>query len=139
MSDWTWEYVPDAANVVGGLTGPGAGRAAVPDRRLAIDFVSGPPGIAALLRTGLLEGPFSTASLPLDIGYSENIPAHIRRAVALRDRAAPGPAAAGPPRSAMCTMSCTRRTAARPALTHVFYCASFTTTSVSTGGAGRSS
>jgi hypothetical protein len=20
MSDWTWEYVPDAANVVGGLT-----------------------------------------------------------------------------------------------------------------------
>ncbi|HMD94673.1 MAG TPA: DUF222 domain-containing protein, partial [Trebonia sp.] len=54
--------------------------------RLAIDFVSGPPGIAALLRTGLLEGPFNTASLPLDIGYSENIPAHIRRAVALRDQ-----------------------------------------------------
>jgi hypothetical protein len=54
--------------------------------RLAIDFVSGPPGIAALLRTGLLDGPFTTASLPLDIGYSENIPAHIRRAVALRDR-----------------------------------------------------
>lgn len=22
MSDWTWEYVPDAANVVGGLTQP---------------------------------------------------------------------------------------------------------------------
>ena len=20
MSDWTWEYVPDAANVIGGLT-----------------------------------------------------------------------------------------------------------------------
>ena len=54
--------------------------------RLAIDFVSGPPGIAALLRTGLLEGPFSTASLPLDIGYSDSIPAHIRRAVALRDQ-----------------------------------------------------
>jgi hypothetical protein len=54
--------------------------------RLAIDFVSGPPGIAALLRTGLLDGPFSTASLPLDIGYSDNIPAHIRRAVALRDQ-----------------------------------------------------
>ena len=54
--------------------------------RLAIDFVSGPPGIAALLRTGLLDGPFSTASLPLDIGYSDSIPAHIRRAVALRDR-----------------------------------------------------
>jgi hypothetical protein len=54
--------------------------------RLAIDFVSGPPGIAALLRTKLLDGPFTTASLPLDIGYSDNIPAHIRRAVALRDR-----------------------------------------------------
>jgi HNH endonuclease len=54
--------------------------------RLAIDFVSGPPGIAALLRTRLLDGPFTTASLPLDIGYSENIPAHIRRAVALRDQ-----------------------------------------------------
>ena len=54
--------------------------------RLAIDFVSGPPGIAALLRTGLLDGPFSTASLPLDIGYSDSIPAHIRRAVALRDQ-----------------------------------------------------
>jgi hypothetical protein len=22
MSDWTWEYVPDAANIVGGLTRP---------------------------------------------------------------------------------------------------------------------
>ena len=54
--------------------------------RLAIDFVSGPPGIAALLRTGLLDGPFTTASLPLDIGYSDSIPAHIRRAVALRDQ-----------------------------------------------------
>ena len=54
--------------------------------RLAIDFVSGPPGIAALLRTGLLHGPFTTASQPLDIGYSDSIPAHIRRAVALRDQ-----------------------------------------------------
>jgi hypothetical protein len=54
--------------------------------KLAIDFVSGPPGIAALLRTGLLDGPFNTPSLPLDIGYADNIPAHIRRAVALRDQ-----------------------------------------------------
>ncbi len=54
--------------------------------RLAIDFVSGPPGIAALLRTRLLQPPFTTASLPLDIGYSDSIPAHIRRAVALRDQ-----------------------------------------------------
>ncbi len=35
---------------------------------LAIDFVSGPAGIAALLRTRLLEPPYNTVSLPLDIG-----------------------------------------------------------------------
>ena len=54
--------------------------------RLAIDFVSGPSGIAGYLRTGLLAPPFNTPSLPLDIGYSESIPAHIRRAVLLRDK-----------------------------------------------------
>src|SRR5215469_2477233 len=61
--------------------------------RLAIDFVSGPSGLAAALRTGLLTPPFNTPSLPLDIGYSETIPASIRRAVTLRDRhcAWPGP------------------------------------------------
>ena len=75
--------------------GPAAARALPPEAwaalryaiaRLAIDFVSGPPGIAALLRTRLLEPPFNTASLPLDIGYSDSVPAHIRRAVALRDQ-----------------------------------------------------
>jgi len=61
--------------------------------RLAIDFVSGPGGLAAALRTGLLTAPLNTPSLPLDIGYSESIPANIRRAVTLRDRhcAWPGP------------------------------------------------
>jgi hypothetical protein len=54
--------------------------------RLAVDLVSGPAGIAAVLRTGLLEHPWSTPSLPLDIGWSDTIPAHIRRAVRLRDR-----------------------------------------------------
>jgi Domain of unknown function (DUF222) len=54
--------------------------------RLAIDFVSGPSGIAAALRTGLLQPPFNTPSLPLDIGTSSTIPAHIRRAVILRDQ-----------------------------------------------------
>jgi Domain of unknown function (DUF222) len=52
--------------------------------RLAIDFVSGPGGIAAALRTGLLQPPFATPSLPLDIGWSESIPGHLRRAVQLR-------------------------------------------------------
>jgi Domain of unknown function (DUF222) len=54
--------------------------------RLAIDFVSGPDGIAAALRTGLLQPPLNTPSLPLDIGHSDTIPAHIRRAVIARDR-----------------------------------------------------
>jgi hypothetical protein len=54
--------------------------------RLAVDLVSGPAGIAAVLRQGLLDKPYSTPSLPLDIGYSHTIPAHIRRAVLLRDR-----------------------------------------------------
>jgi hypothetical protein len=54
--------------------------------RLAIDFVSGPSGLAARLRTTLLAPPYSTRSLPLDIGYSDSIPASIRRAVLLRDR-----------------------------------------------------
>ncbi|HEY2314731.1 MAG TPA: HNH endonuclease signature motif containing protein, partial [Streptosporangiaceae bacterium] len=54
--------------------------------RLAIDFVSGPAGLAGWLRTTLLAPPYSTPSLPLDIGYSDSIPASIRRAVLLRDR-----------------------------------------------------
>jgi hypothetical protein len=54
--------------------------------RLAIDFVSGPAGLAAALRTTLLAPPFNTPSLPLDIGHSDSIPASVRRAVQLRDR-----------------------------------------------------
>jgi hypothetical protein len=54
--------------------------------RLAIDYVSGPNGLASTLRTGLLQAPYNTPSLPLDIGYSDDIPAHIRRAVILRDK-----------------------------------------------------
>jgi len=54
--------------------------------RLAIDFVSGPGGLASALRTGLLERPYSTPSLPLDIGFSDSIPGQIRRAVMLRDQ-----------------------------------------------------
>jgi hypothetical protein len=59
--------------------------------RLAIDLVSGPSGVAAILRRGLLDKPYNTPSLPLDIGYSDTIPAHIRRAVQLRDRACAWP------------------------------------------------
>jgi hypothetical protein len=54
--------------------------------RLAVDLVSGPAGLASILRQNLLPRPWNTPSLPLDIGYSRSIPGHIRRAVALRDR-----------------------------------------------------
>jgi hypothetical protein len=54
--------------------------------RLAADFLSGPNGLGAVLRTGLLPAPYNTPSLPIDIGYSDTIPAHIRRAVLLRDK-----------------------------------------------------
>jgi Domain of unknown function (DUF222)/HNH endonuclease len=53
----------------------------------AIRLLSGPSGLAAWLRTGTLTGPVAGLSLPLDIGTAtETIPAHIRRAVARRDR-----------------------------------------------------
>src|SRR3984957_18814807 len=68
--------------------------------RLAVEFVSGPGGLAAALRTGLLEHPFSTPSLPLDIGYADSIPGHIRRAVILRDRHCAWPGGCDRPASA---------------------------------------
>jgi hypothetical protein len=54
--------------------------------RLAIDFVSGPHGVAAVLRRGLLEHPWNVPSQPLDIGYADSIPSSVRRAVTIRDR-----------------------------------------------------
>jgi Domain of unknown function (DUF222) len=60
-------------------------------QRLAVELVSGPEGVAAVLRRGLLDQPWNTPSLPLDIGYAESIPGHIRRAVLLRDRACAWP------------------------------------------------
>jgi hypothetical protein len=53
----------------------------------AADVLSGPTGLAAYLRTGLLDGPAAAKSLPLDIGYAtDTIPAHLRRLVIARDR-----------------------------------------------------
>jgi hypothetical protein len=75
---------PDAAAARRGL----AERAA---RQLIIaraaDVLSGPAGLAAYLRTGLLDGPAASMSLPLDIAeLSDTIPVHIRRLLAARDR-----------------------------------------------------
>ena len=54
--------------------------------RLAIQLVSGPDGLAAALRRGLLDAPYNSKSVVLDIGYSDSIPGAIRRAVQLRAR-----------------------------------------------------
>ena len=53
----------------------------------ATRLLAGPQGLAAWLRTSLMTGPAATSSQPLDIGLpTETIPAHLRRAVVLRDR-----------------------------------------------------
>ena len=52
----------------------------------AVDLLSGPGGLASFLRRRQLGARLSGPSLPLDIGYSETIPAGIRNAVMLRDR-----------------------------------------------------
>jgi len=60
--------------------------------RLAIDFVSGPGGVASALRRTLLGSQLNGKSVPLDIGYSDHIPAAIRRAVIARDKHCAWPA-----------------------------------------------
>ncbi len=52
----------------------------------AVDLVSGPGGLASFLRRRQLGARLAGPSLPLDIGYSETIPAGIRNAVMLRDK-----------------------------------------------------
>jgi hypothetical protein len=52
----------------------------------AADLLSGPGGLASFLRTRQLGARLAGPSLPLDVGYSDNVPASIRNAVTLRDR-----------------------------------------------------
>jgi Domain of unknown function (DUF222) len=52
----------------------------------AVDLLSGPGGLASFLRRRQLGVRLAGPSLPLDIGYSETVPAGIRNAVRLRDR-----------------------------------------------------
>ncbi len=52
----------------------------------AINLVSGPGGLASVLRTGLLGARLAGPSLPLDVGYAETVPAGIRHAVLQRAR-----------------------------------------------------
>ena len=107
--------------------------------RLAIDFVSGPAGIAGWLRTTLLAPPYSTPSLPLDIGYSDSIPASIRRAVLLRDRGCAWPRCGRP--AAWCDVHHLQHKAdgGKTAVSSACCCASSTTTCASIAAAGGSS
>ena len=60
--------------------------------RLAIDFVSGPGGVASALRRALLGSQLNGKSVPLDAGYTDQIPAAIRHAVTQRDQHCAWPA-----------------------------------------------
>jgi hypothetical protein len=51
----------------------------------AVDLLSGPGGLASFLRRRQLGVRLAGPSLPLDIDYSDTIPAGIRNAVILRD------------------------------------------------------
>jgi hypothetical protein len=52
----------------------------------AVDLLSGPGGLASFLRRRQLGARLGAPSLPLDIGFSQTIPAGIRHAVILRDK-----------------------------------------------------
>ena len=90
---------PDGAGAGAGAGGDGTSpAAAAPDTALArealeraiigkaVDLLSGPGGLASFLRRRQLGARLGGPSLPLDIGFSQSIPAGIRNAVTLRDR-----------------------------------------------------
>ena len=66
----------------------------------AVDLLSGPGGLASFLRRRQLGARLAGPSLPLDIGYSETIPAGIRNAVTLRDQHCQWAGRCGQPASA---------------------------------------
>ena len=85
----------DGGSSAGGGTAAARSRALPPEAwqalryaiaRLAVDLVSGPDRLASLLRRGLLDAPYTSKSVVLDVGRSVSIPGHIRRAVQLRAR-----------------------------------------------------
>ena len=66
----------------------------------AVALLSGPGGLASFLRREQLGARLAGPSLPLDIGYSKDIPASIRNAVNARDRYCQWPGGCHQPASA---------------------------------------
>ena len=89
---------PDAADADAGdadrepaatAAGPGSLAREALERAIigqAVALLSGPGGLAGFLRRQQLGAPLAGPSLPLDIGYSDTVPAAIRHAVTLRDQ-----------------------------------------------------
>ncbi len=73
----------------GPATGPGSLAREALERAIigkAVELLSGPGGLSVpFLRREQLGAPLAGPSLPLDIGYSDTVPAAIRHAVTLRD------------------------------------------------------
>jgi uncharacterized protein DUF222 len=65
--------------------------------RLAVDLVAGPDRLASILRQGLLDAPYNSKPVILDVGVSAAIPAALRRAVQLRARHCEWPGCRKPP------------------------------------------
>jgi len=74
---------PDAAGAGSALAREALERAVIGK---VADVVSGPGGLASFLRRRQLGARLAGPSLPLDIGYSDTVPAGIRNAVILRDQ-----------------------------------------------------
>jgi hypothetical protein len=65
--------------------------------------MSGPTGLAAHLRSTTTGDTWPNVSLPLDVGRpTRDIPPHLRRAVAVRDRNCAFPGCDKPPRACQC-------------------------------------
>ena len=78
-----------AASAAGLAAGPASPARAALEKAIigkAVDLLSGPGGLASFLRTQELGARLAGPSVPLDVGYSDHVPAGIRNAVILRDR-----------------------------------------------------
>jgi hypothetical protein len=92
----------------------------------AAALFTGPRGLASWLRRTTLGGPAATISLPLDTGAAtETIPAHLRRAVILRDRHCAAPGCDQPPAACQVHHIQPRRLGGRTSLSNLILLCSF--------------